>query len=291
MGDTGSVEMDGQPLRGVGKTALGVALIRARESSRPDRLFDDPFAAAFAAAAPEMYPRARLGNGGGSDPRSALAAVLSAGVIVRTRFFDDYLLAACAAGCRQIVLLAAGLDTRAFRLPLPAEVRLFELDTPDVLGFKEKVLAGQSATARCERTVVAADLREHWQTALTDAGFDGSAPTAWLVEGLLIYLSASEAAGLLTAVGELSAGGGQLSFEHSRLTDEPWREQARATPEMDSVTTLWRGGLGEDAAGWLASRGWQPRTYSRQALAAEYGREVPAALSGRLLIANRPPVA
>ncbi len=110
----------------MGKTALGVALRRAQESRRPDRLFDDSYAEAFVAAAPGTFPE----DHAASSELVSLGVLFSFHAVIRTRFFDDYLLAACAAGCRQVVLLAAGLDTRAFRLPWPPGVRLFELDLP-----------------------------------------------------------------------------------------------------------------------------------------------------------------
>jgi methyltransferase (TIGR00027 family) len=188
-----------EPLRGVEKTALGVAMVRARESHRDDRLFDDPYAQAFVDAAPGAFPEepktpeelAALG------PMASLGAVFYVHGVIRTRFFDDYLTAATAAGCSQVVLLAAGLDTRAFRLPWPQRTRVFEVDLPDVLAFKDSVLATQGAVPRCERTTVPADLRADWTAALTEAGFDRTSPAGWLAEGLLIYLSAAEAERLL----------------------------------------------------------------------------------------------
>ena len=116
------------PLRGVGKTALGMALVRAQESRRQDRLFDDPYAQAFADAAAGVFSdeTAAAGERVPGGPLARLGEVLAFHAVIRTRFFDDYLLAAAAAGCRQAVLLAAGLDSRAFRLPWPAGTRLFE---------------------------------------------------------------------------------------------------------------------------------------------------------------------
>lgn len=114
-------------LVGVGKTALGVALVRAHESHRPDRLFDDPYAAAFVAAAPTRFP----GRPRRLPTRApGVGAAFAASAVLRTRFFDDYLRQAAATGCGQVVLLAAGLDTRAYRLAWPAGTHLFELDLP-----------------------------------------------------------------------------------------------------------------------------------------------------------------
>ncbi|WP_377270543.1 SAM-dependent methyltransferase [Peterkaempfera sp. SMS 1(5)a] len=251
---------------GVGRTALGVAAARARESLRPDRLFDDRYAAAFVAAAgwPEQRPEERS-----DDPPEGQAMFHH--LVIRTRFFDDLLLAAAADGCLQVVLPAAGLDTRAFRLPWPDGTVLYEIDLPEMLAFKERVLADQQARPVCRRTVLPADLREGWGDQLVAAGFDPGARTVWLAEGLLIYLSASEAADLLTAVGALSAPGSRLSFTHP-VPDSAVVRRTLATPSMSGLAALWQGGLGEDPSDWLAGHGWQPEFHNRSALAAAYGR-------------------
>jgi methyltransferase (TIGR00027 family) len=186
-----------------------------------------------------------------------------------------------------VVLLAAGLDTRAFRLAWPDGVRLFELDLPEVLAFKEQVLAGRHAGARCQRAVLPADLRQDWPAALAAAGFQPAQPTAWLAEGLLVYLSAEQAAGLLAAVGELSAPTSRLAFEHGDVAAASLLARARAIPAMDPFTSLWKGGLGADAPDWLARRGWQVRLHDRAALAAAYGRAAPASSGGGFLTAVR----
>jgi methyltransferase (TIGR00027 family) len=172
-----------------------------------------------------------------------------------------------------VVLVAAGLDTRAFRLAWPSGTRLFEVDLPEVLGFKDKVLAAHGASPSCERVVVRADLREDWAAALREAGFDPAVPTAWLIEGLLIYLSHEEAERLLTTVGELSAPGSRVSFEH-RAADAPdgLIARARATEGGEHVTGLWRGGLRTAVPEWLAAHDWQPLTVTRAEVAAGYGR-------------------
>ncbi|MGE5291474.1 MAG: SAM-dependent methyltransferase [Micromonosporaceae bacterium] len=171
-----------EPLTGVGKTALGVARVRAWESSRPDRLFNDPYAAAFIDAFPGAIPDDQAARG----RLSSLGAALAFHAVIRTRFYDEYLVGACASGCRQIVLLAAGLDTRAYRLEWPHGVRLFEVDLAEVLRFKDSVLGGLGAAARCARTVVPADVRTGWPGELVSAGFSPNEPTAWLAEGRLI---------------------------------------------------------------------------------------------------------
>lgn len=274
------------PLRGAGKTALGAATVRARESRRDDRLFDDPCAQAFADAAPGTFPgQPAAEQPAGLGPPASPGAVFYAHVVIRTRFFDDYLTAAAAAGCQQVVLLAAGLDTRAFRLAWPQRTRVFELDLPEVLAFKDAVLASRGAVACCEWTTVAADLREDWQAKLTSAGFDPAIATAWLAEGLLIYLTADEAGQLLTGVSQLSAPGSQLSFEHDPKASAALTASTQQMPAMQEYTAMWKGGLGDNAPGWLTRHGWQPQFHGRSALADSYNRPAPGTDTGGFLTA------
>lgn len=280
-----------EPLGGVGKTALGVARVRTEEGRRPDRLFDDPYVKAFLDAAPGAFAeeeRAVSGDGlAPSGPLASLGAAFYSHGVIRTQFFDDYLLAACAAGCRQVVLLAVGLDARAFRLGWPDGVVLFEVDLPEVLAFKDRVLAEHEAVPRCERAVVPADLRGDWAARLTAAGFRPEEATAWLAEGLLVYLSADETARLLDDVGRLSAPGSHLSFERGGIADAALLAEARQMPAMDEYAALWKGGLGEDAPGWLARHGWRTQTHDFAAVAASHGRLAPDSVGGGFLTALR----
>jgi methyltransferase (TIGR00027 family) len=274
------------PLTGVSRTALGVAAARARESVRDDRLFHDPYAQRFLDAVPDAFPeqakdRYELG------PIATVGAMFSFHVALRTRFFDDYLLAATVAGCPQVVLLAAGLDTRALRLPWPRGVTVFELDLPEMFGFKEPVLAGCGATPTCERRIVPVDLRGTWADELVAAGFDRTEPTAWLAEGLLLYLTADEAARLLTAVGDLSPSGSQLAFERGRIASSALLDRELGTAMMRNYTSLWRGGLGDEAPDWLRRQHWQPQVHDRAELAAAYGRPAPEESRGSFLTAVR----
>jgi methyltransferase (TIGR00027 family) len=277
-------EADG-PLVGVSETALGAAEMRAEESLRADRLFDDPLAAAFVAAAPPLFPDLPAIA---DDPDLAgLKEAFAAEIAIRTRFYDDYLTTVCAAGCRQVVLLAAGLDTRAFRLSWPTGVRLFEVDLPELFRFKETVLSRNGATPRCARTIVGADLREDWAARLVAAGFDPSTPSAWTAEGVLAYLSNDDAAHLLTGVGELSTNGSHLSFEYDDFVEDSTLSRARPTPGFQEVTSMWAGGLSEGAEVWLRHHDWQVRTSARATLALGYGRELPIGTTGGLLTAER----
>jgi methyltransferase (TIGR00027 family) len=244
----------------VGKTAVGVAGLRALESGRPDRLFEDPYAAAFFKAGRAMF-------NGELDQHSELSMVFAQQVAVRTRFFDDFV-----ADGQQVVLLAAGLDARAFRLDWSAGARVFEVDLPDVLAFKDTVLTEEGATPRCTRTTVPADLRDDWATELREAGFDRTQSTVWLAEGLLVYLSREEAERLLDTVTELSAPNSRISFEHRPEGErDGLLDQARRVG--GAVTSLWRGGLGGTALEWFAAHGWQAETHTVSELAVSYGRE------------------
>jgi len=279
----GRVMASGEVPVGAGRTAVGMAWVRAEEGRRPDRLFDDPYARAFVTAAAGALPDRRDRSG----ERAGLGAVMSAQGVIRTRFFDDYLLGACSAGCRQVVLLAAGLDTRAFRLTWPAGVRMFELDLPEVFAFKDRVLAGQDAAPGCQRIVLPTDLRVDWPAALVGAGFRLADRTAWLAEGLLVYLSFAEAARLVAAVGDLSAPDSRISFEHSPGGTTSLLAQASTMPTLGQFTASWNGGLGEQAPAWLTRHGWQVQTHDRTVLAAAYGRPVTGPSDGGFITAIR----
>jgi methyltransferase (TIGR00027 family) len=212
---------------GVAETAVGAAMMRARESARVDRLFDDPYAAVFVAAVPPIFED---GPTPADDPAVAeLEAAFEEVVAIRTRFFDDFVTDAVTARCRQVVLVGAGLDTRAFRLDWPEGSRLFELDRPDVLNFKDSVLAKTAAHPPCQRVTVPVDLRQHgWRVTLVKWGFDRTRPTAWVIEGMLPYLTNTAAERLLDAVGALSS-------PDSRLAAGPCRPGRRRRPPARAV--------------------------------------------------------
>jgi methyltransferase (TIGR00027 family) len=261
---------------GLAGTAFGVAAARAAEHARPDRLFADPLADRLldAAGAPT---RAFWSEG----PGARLAAALGDHVALRTRFFDGYL---SAAGCRQVVLVAAGLDTRAYRLDWPAGTRLFELDQAPVLDFKESVLATCADRPRCDRVALAVDLRTDWAPRLTGHGFHPGTPTAWLVEGLLVYLSAAEADRLLATIGALSAPGSRLAVEHvtrPRLRAAHEAGGGRRDGALGLLASLWRNDSSTDPVRWLTGHGWQARRHDLVELAATLGRPVPPVFDPR----------
>jgi methyltransferase (TIGR00027 family) len=270
-------------LTGVPKTAIGVARLRAGETQRPDALFHDPYAAAFVAAMPDAYAE----DATRSDAARQVGARIAVQVVIRTRFYDDYLLAATGDGIRQVVLLASGLDTRAFRLQWPDGTRLFEIDLPEMLAFKDSVLGNTDATPNCAREAVGADLTGDWPPTLTSAGFDPSQPTAWLVEGLLVYLTPDDAARLLDSVGELSAPGSRLSSEQGRGAKQLAQIAAVRTAAGGSeAVALWQGGI-EDLPAWLATRDWSVEQHDLGDLARAYGRPVSGETSSGFVIAHR----
>ena len=191
----------------IAPTSRWMAAARARESERADRLFDDPLAAALAGpegfAWLERMEFAAQSDGPGLYP------------VIRTRFFDDFLLDACRRlEVRQVVLAAAGLDTRAFRLDWPPETRLFEMDLPEVLDAKEDAIDKAGAKPNCERRTIRVDLsQETWPEALLGAGYQPESPSVWLIEGLFFYLTRAAVHGLLEKVGALTVAGSLLGLD------------------------------------------------------------------------------
>ncbi|MEU6083453.1 SAM-dependent methyltransferase [Streptomyces sp. NPDC047108] len=267
----------GSALSAVGSTALGVAAARALESGRPDRLFDDQVAVQCTVAAGSGL--AAWTGAQGELVRMATGDYFA----LRTRYFDTCLLQAVEAGCRQVVVLAAGLDARAFRLNWPAEVRLFELDRPDVFSFKHRIVDGRVPMPGCERTAVVGDLRDDWPSALRSHGFDASVPTAWLMEGIIVYLTEREGDDVLARIDELSAPSSRLALEYGSLAmfdSEGTRAALSGTAESDTMhmlASLWRNERTADPLTWLAAHGWSADGHSIADLAHECGRPVPPA--------------
>jgi methyltransferase (TIGR00027 family) len=204
----------------VGSTALFVATARALEAQKPDPLVVDPYAEIFCRAV--GGPAANVLDR--KDPNHQLKTPDWGAHFVnfqaaRTKYFDEYFGRAADAGVRQVVILAAGLDCRAYRLDWPVGTTIFELDRPQVLDFKREVLTGQGAQPRAERRAIAVDLREDWPQALRDNGFDEAKPSAWIAEGLLIYLPGSAQEQLFTGVDSLAAPGSHVVVEDSAPMD------------------------------------------------------------------------
>ena len=188
---------------------------------------------------------------------------------VRTNFFDTYFLDAVATGIRQVVILASGLDSRAYRLDWPAGTTVYEIDQPQVLAYKSTTLAESGVTPSADRREVAIDLRQDWPAALRDAGFDPTAPTAWLAEGLLMYLPAEAQDKLFTQIGELSAPGSRVSAEtapaHADERRQQMRERFKKVSEelgleqqsVDVGELMYRDEHRADVTDWLNNHGWR----------------------------------
>ncbi|MDD7812123.1 class I SAM-dependent methyltransferase [Mycobacterium sp. CSUR Q5927] len=203
----------------VGSTAVMVAAARAVESDSADALISDPYAKLLVANAgtgvwETLLNEALIDKLESVDPE--IAAVyhhMRNYQAVRTHFFDAYFAEAVDAGIRQVVILASGLDSRAYRLDWPAGTTVYEIDQPKVLAYKEATLAAHDVTPAAQRHAVAIDLRQDWPAALTAAGFDPAAPTAWLAEGLLMYLPADGQDRLFDQITALSAPGSRIAAE------------------------------------------------------------------------------
>ncbi|HEV7420217.1 MAG TPA: class I SAM-dependent methyltransferase [Mycobacterium sp.] len=216
----------------VGSTAVMVAAARAGETDRDNPLIRDPYAKILVAGAGtgfwELLGADFVAKVAEVDAEaSAIFEHMSNYQAVRTHFFDDYFAKATAAGIRQIVILASGLDSRAYRLDWPAGTVVYEIDQPKVLEYKSATLAEHGVGPSAQLRQVPQDLRHDWPKALRDAGFDTSLPTAWLAEGLLMYLPADAQDRLFEQITELSAPDSSVSAETAGVTSTARREEMR----------------------------------------------------------------
>ncbi|WP_043910736.1 SAM-dependent methyltransferase [Kitasatospora griseola] len=244
---------------GVGRTALLVAHARALEARRPDALAVDAFAEHFVRADPGCadWPL----NPDEIAPGDPLWGRLAAYFALRTRVLDAHLLTAVRAGVRQVVLLGAGLDSRAHRLPWPPGTTVWELDRPEVLAFKQRVLDELEAVPTACRRTVPVDLRGPWPQALADAGLDPRQPVAWLAEGLFLYLPADAELRVADELDELSAPGSTLAYEVkvgmevAKVRANPVYTAARTRIGVD-LLSLFAPGPRPDTAAHLGALGW-----------------------------------
>ena len=201
-------------LSSVGAAATAVAAQRAIATNSENPLIADPYAEPLVEALGADYfirfARGEMAADGGdlSDVRAMVDSIA-----LRTRYFDDFFLDAVNSGIRQAVILVSGLDTRAYRLSWPAGATVFEIDQPAVIGFKTRTLARLGAVPPEPHRPLAVDLRDDWPAALRAAGFDADVPTAWIAEGLLIYLPPDAQDQLLDNVDVLSAPGSRIATE------------------------------------------------------------------------------
>src|SRR6201996_2314667 len=259
----------------VGTTAVMVAAARAYETEQPDPLICDPYAKLLVSNAnagvlweamldPQIAARVES-----LDAESAAHLQHMRGYqAVRTNFFDTFFKDAVADGIRQVVILASGLDSRAYRLDWPAGTTVYELDQPQVLAYKSTTLAENGVTPSADRREVAIDLRQDWPAALRAAGFDPTVPTAWLAEGLLMYLPAEAQDRLFTLVGELSPAGSRVSAETAPNHAEERRQQMRERfnkvadeigieQSVDVGELMYRDDNRADVTEWLNHNGWR----------------------------------
>jgi methyltransferase (TIGR00027 family) len=265
----------------VGATATMVAAGRALASRQPGAIIDDPYADALVRAVGiEFFTKLLDGVITVDDADGGGAVELITDVMaVRTRFFDDFFAGAADAGLRQAVILAAGLDSRAYRLQWPDGTVVYEIDQPRVVEAKSATMARIGATPTCDRRTVGADLRDDWPEALRAAGFDPTRPTAWIAEGLLVYLPPEAQDRLFDEVTGLSAPGSRLATEYHPDGGSGLADRA------DAINGAWRqhgfevdlGGLFYDGdrtpvADYLTGHGWQVDARSRSEMLARYGR-------------------
>jgi methyltransferase (TIGR00027 family) len=270
---------------GVGATALGVAWSRSQESRTECALFTDPYA--------QLFIDAAMGRGWKQPPKYMVDRIRSIGgyAASRTKWYDEFFIAAGANGIDQAVILAAGLDARAWRLPWVDGTVLYEIDQPKVLDFKTQTLAQHDAQPSVSRYVaVPTDLRHDWPKALRDAGFDAGVPTAWAAEGLLPYLPADAQDLLFERISELSAPGSRIGIESfgAVLFDREYldsrreqmrrlREEAGEDPDADvpDVADLWYIEDRTDVVEWLTEHNWEASSLESTELMTRYGRWSP----------------
>jgi methyltransferase (TIGR00027 family) len=265
----------------VGATATMVAAQRAL--STDEKFIDDPYAAPLVRAVGiDVYVRLvngeiPVGGDAGFDPQR-----MARGMACRTRFYDQHFLEATQSGIGQAVILASGLDARAYRLPWPAGTVVYEVDMPEVIEFKTSTLSDLGAKPTAERRTVAVDLRDDWVTALKSAGFDTQAPAAWSAEGLLVYLPDDAQDALFDNITALSGPGSRLAFEYvpdtAVFADERWRAHHERMRELGfevDLNDLVYHGQRSHIVDYLTRRGWQAETTLVKELHASNGFDYP----------------
>ena len=278
----------------VGATATMVAAARALATKEPNPLIQDPYAEPLVRAVGiDFFTKLVDGEVTTEDADDGGAAkLMTAMMAVRTRFFDDFFLEATGAapaatsstesGVRQAVILASGLDSRAYRLPWPDGTTVYELDQPRVIEAKTATMADIGATPTCDRRVVAVDLRDDWPKALLDNGFDPNQPTAWSAEGLLVYLPPEAQDRLFDNITALSAPGSQLATEYHPDGGTSIGDKAGAISDAWgahgftlNLGDLFYAGERNPVVDYLADHGWQVSARTRPEVHAGYGREFP----------------
>ncbi|HTM85772.1 MAG TPA: class I SAM-dependent methyltransferase [Mycobacterium sp.] len=265
----------------VGSTALFVATARALEAQKHDPVALDPYAELFCRAVGGDWAAVLDGNRPDHELKSSgFGEHFVNFQAARTRYFDNYFQRAADAGIRQVVILAAGLDSRAYRLPWPAGTTIFELDQPQVLEFKRRVLAEHGGTPNAERREIAVDLRDDWPQALRDHGFDPAQPSAWIAEGLLIYLPAAAQEQLFGGIDALAAPGSYLAVEDGTpMSAEDFTAAVAEERAAGDDTRIFHQLIYNEqcapAHEWFGSRGWTAVGTALTEYLEETGRPVP----------------
>lgn len=268
----------------VGQTAVQVAAARALEAQKPDPLVVDPFAEVFCRAVGGYWAGVVDGNVPDDRLKTPDFGVTFVNFqAARTKYFDNYFGRAVGVGVRQVVILAAGLDSRAYRLSWPDGTTIFELDRPEVLDFKREVLTDEGARPRAERREVAVDLRDDWPQALRDNGFDAAEPSAWIVEGLMPYLPADAAHELYAGIDRLASFGSHVAIEDAApMPPDAFAaalEQERAANAAGDKWLFFQLVYNEQCAPaeqWFGERGWTAVPTPLADYLRKVGRPVPA---------------
>ncbi len=266
----------------VGATATMVAAARAMASREPDALIDDPFAEPLVrAVGMDFFNRMLDGEFSAADDDGATHLITTV-MAVRTRFFDDFFLDATESGIRQAVILASGLDARAYRLQWPGGTVVYEIDQPKVIEFKNSTMASIGAAPTATRRAVSIDLREDWPAALRSNGFDDSLPTAWSAEGLLVYLPPEAQDRLFDDIATLSAPGSRLATEFHPDAGASMGQRAEAFRERwqkhgfdMNLAGLFYPGERNPVVEYLTDHGWNVSARNRAEMFTEYGRHFP----------------
>jgi methyltransferase (TIGR00027 family) len=284
----------------VGATATMVAAARAAASRRPDPVINDPFAEPLVRAVGlDLFTKVASGELDFADVDDGVGFPRMVDTFAtRARFYDDYFAQASSAGVRQVVIVASGLDARAYRLSWPTGTTIFEIDQPEVIEFKTATLSALGAVPGAEHRPVGIDLREDWPMALQNAGFDATQPTAWLAEGVLIgFLPPEAEVRLLDNVTALSAPRSRFAADYgsvrgrtedqqrqAQIMTDRWREQG-----LDlHIPDLTYPGEHTDVAAHLRADGWDIATFGladlfaaagMAPLAAEAQTSAPASIS------------
>ncbi|MGV0068716.1 class I SAM-dependent methyltransferase [Mycobacterium colombiense] len=271
----------------VGATATMVAAGRAMATKDPRGLINDPFAEPLVrAVGVDFFTKMMDGDLDVDAIENASPVRIQSmvdGMAVRTKYFDDYFIDSTGGGVRQVVILASGLDSRAFRLPWPAGTVVYEIDQPRVIEFKSNTLADVGAEPTASRRTIPIDLRADWPAALKAAGFDTTAPTAWLAEGLLIYLPPDAQDRLFDNITALSAPGSTIATEFvPGIVDfdaERVREMSGSFREHGvdiDMASLVYAGERNHVVDYLSSIGWRAEGITRTELFERNGIEAPA---------------